>query len=59
MDRARRLSSFRSEIMEQAERQQRDDDFYSAVRALRERKERERKEAEAKSQGTVPPDRKE
>lgn len=59
MDRARRLSSFRSEIMEQAERQQRDDDFYSAVRALRERKERERKEAEAKAQGTVPPDRNE
>lgn len=59
MDRARRLSSFRSEIMEQAERQQRDDDFYSAVKALRERKEKERKEAEAKAQGTVPPDRKE
>jgi len=59
MDRARRLSSFRSEIIEQAERRQRDDDFYSAVRALRERKEKERREAEARAAGTVPPDREE
>ncbi|MFZ9898568.1 MAG: hypothetical protein ACO3F5_03930 [Gemmatimonadaceae bacterium] len=52
MERARRLSSMRSEIMEQAERRARDDDFYAAVRALRERKERERREAEAARRGS-------
>ena len=59
IERARRLSSMRTEIMEQADRQARDDDFYAAVRALRERKERERKEAaEAKKKAEVPtPDR--
>ena len=54
IERARRLSSMRSEIMEQAERAARDDDFYAAVRALRERKERERREAAAKQQ-VLPP----
>ena len=57
MERARRLSSMRSEIMEQAERAQRDDDFYAAVRALRERKERERREAEKKKAEVVQPAR--
>jgi len=55
MERARRLSSMRSEIMEQAERRARDDDFYAAVRALRERKERERREAEAARRGSASP----
>lgn len=55
MERARRLSSMRSEIMEQAERRARDDDFYAAVRALRERKERERREAEAARRGASNP----
>ena len=55
MERARRLSSMRSEIMEQAERRARDDDFYAAVRALRERKERERREAEAARRGSSAP----
>jgi len=55
-ERARRLTAMRSEIIEQAERRQRDDDFYRAVKALRERKERERKEAEeARRKGTTPP----
>lgn len=56
MDRARRLNSMRSEIMEQAERRARDDDFYAAVRALRLRKEKERQDAQAAQQkSTVPP----
>lgn len=54
IERARRLSSMRSEIMEQAERAARDDDFYAAVRALRERKEKERREAAARQQGVQP-----
>lgn len=54
IERARKLSSMRSEIMEQAERAARDDDFYAAVRALRERKEKERKEAAARQQGVQP-----
>jgi len=54
IERARRLSSMRTEIMEQADRAARDDDFYAAVRALRERKERERKEAAARQQGVQP-----
>ncbi len=53
-ERARRLSSMRSEIMEQADRRQRDDDFYAAVRALRERKERERKAAEDAAKAATP-----
>jgi hypothetical protein len=48
IERARRLSSMRNEIIEQAERVQRDDEFHAAVRALRERKEKERAEAAAK-----------
>ncbi len=55
MERARRLTSMRSEIIEQAERRQRDDDFYRAVKALRERKERERKEAEEARRATTTP----
>jgi hypothetical protein len=55
MERARRLSSMRNEIMEQAERRARDDEFYAAVRALRERKERERREAEAARRATTTP----
>lgn len=54
LERARRMSSMRSEIMEQAERAARDDDFYAAVRALRLRKEKERRDAAARKQG-VPP----
>ncbi|MDH5235098.1 MAG: hypothetical protein OEW77_09055 [Gemmatimonadota bacterium] len=59
LERARRLSSMRSEIIEQAERRARDDDFYAAVKALRERKEREREEAAAKKAAdpVVPPAR--
>lgn len=58
LDRARRLSSMRSEIIEQAERRSRDDDFYAAVRALRERKEKERRDAEAqkKADVNIPPE---
>lgn len=55
LERARRLSSMRTEIMEQAERRARDDDFYAAVRALRERKEKERREAQQKDQQVTPP----
>ncbi len=51
IERARRLSSMRTEIMEQADRRARDDDFYAAVRALRLRKEKERAEAAARQQG--------
>ncbi len=47
-ERARRLSSMREEILDQASRMQREDEFRAAVRALRERKERERREAEEK-----------
>ena len=54
IERARKLSSMRSEIMEQAERAARDDDFYAAVRALRLRKEKERREAAARQQGVQP-----
>lgn len=46
MERARRLSSMRDEIIDQASRMQREDEFRDAVRALRERRERERREAE-------------
>ena len=55
LDRARRLSSMRNEIIAQAERRARDDDFYAAVRALRERKERERREAEAARRASTQP----
>ena len=48
LERALRLDAMRGEIMEQAARVARDDEFRAAVRALRERKERERREAEEK-----------
>lgn len=50
MERARRLDAMRAEIQTQAMRAMRDDEFYAAVRALRERKERERREAEQQRQ---------
>lgn len=53
MERARRLESMRAEIQSQALRAMREDQFYAAVRALRERKERERREAQAR--GEEPP----
>jgi hypothetical protein len=54
--RARFVNSMQSEMRRESERAQRDDDFYRAVKALRERKERERKEAEeARRAGTTPP----
>ncbi|MDA1081215.1 MAG: hypothetical protein O2973_05990 [Gemmatimonadetes bacterium] len=43
-DRDRRLSQIRGEIMQQAMRAARDEDFRNAVKALRERKEKEREE---------------
>ncbi len=52
-ERGLHLNMMRSEILFQAARQARDDEFRAAVRALRERKERERKEAEAKRPNTV------
>ncbi len=56
-ERALRLTSMRNEIIEQAERRARDDDFYAAVKALRERKEKERREAaeEKKAEAVIPP----
>jgi hypothetical protein len=53
MERAKRLETMRQEIQTQAARAMRDDEFYAAVRALRERKERERVEAER--QAELPP----
>jgi len=53
MERAKRLETMRAEIQTQAARAMRDDEFYAAVRALRERKERERREAER--QAELPP----
>ena len=44
LERDRRLTMMRGEIQAQAARAARDDDFYRAVKALRERKERERAE---------------
>ncbi len=58
LERGRRLMQVRNEIMAQADRRTRDDDFYAAVRALRERKERERREAQqAAEQAGKTPDR--
>lgn len=45
-ERLKRLESMREDIQRQSTRAMRDDEFYAAVRALRERKERERREAE-------------
>lgn len=53
--RARFMNSMRNEVRQGFEKGQRDDDFYRAVKALRERKERERREAEeARRAGTMP-----
>lgn len=57
VERAQRLESFRAEIQTQASRAMRDDAFYAAVRALRERKERERREAEEAAARQRNPDR--
>jgi hypothetical protein len=54
MERARRLDAMRNEIQLQAARSYRDDEFYAAVRALRERKERERREREEVLRGATP-----
>lgn len=53
IDRDRRLGQMRDEIIAQAMRAARDEDFQKAVQALRERKQRER--AEAKKTGEPPP----
>jgi hypothetical protein len=52
LERDRRLAQMRTEILEQAARAARDEDFQQAVRALRERKQRERDEQQA---GKKPP----
>lgn len=54
MERAKRLDAMRSEILEQAARQMRDDEFDRAVRALRERRDRERRESREASQRARP-----
>jgi hypothetical protein len=54
MERAKRLETMRAEIQTQAARAMRDDEFYAAVKALRERKERERREAEREAQQPPP-----
>ena len=54
MERARRLDAMRTEIQLQAARSYREDEFYAAVRALRERKERERREREEVLRGATP-----
>ncbi|MBA3854083.1 MAG: hypothetical protein C0503_06695 [Gemmatimonas sp.] len=46
-ERARRLDAMRSEIVQQAARQMRDDEFDQAVKALRERREKERQATRA------------
>ena len=55
MERARRLDAMRNEIQLQAARSYREDEFYAAVRALRERKEKERREREAVLRNAPPP----
>lgn len=58
VERAQRLDQMRREIQTQASRSVRDEEFYAAVRALRERKERERREAEQQRQRVAdPPER--
>lgn len=54
MERNRRLAEMRTEIMEQAIRAARDEDFRAAVKALRERKEKER-EDKKKAEAIKPP----
>jgi hypothetical protein len=57
MEREKRLSMMRAEILEQVQRGMNEQEFREAVKNIRERKERERaREAEArKSRGTDPP----
>lgn len=50
---ARRMNAFRTEILEQAARSARDEDFNAAVKELRERKTKERAE-KAKENATIP-----
>lgn len=54
MERAKRLDAMRGEILEQAARQMRDDEFDRAVQALRERRDRERRETRAATQRARP-----
>lgn len=56
-ERARRLDAMRSEIVQQAARQMRDDEFDLAVKALRERREKERQAMRAAqdAQRNAPP----
>lgn len=57
-ERARRLDAMRSEIVQQAARQMRDDEFDRAVKALRERREKERaatRAAEEAQRNRTPP----
>ncbi len=54
MERAKRLDAMRSEIIQQAARQMRDDEFDRAVQALRERRDRERRETRNATQPTRP-----
>ncbi len=60
MEREKRLSMMRAEILEQAQRGMNEQEFRDAVKSIRERKERERaREAEAKKAGeseTQPPE---
>lgn len=55
VERDRRLTQMRGEIVEQAQRAARDEDFKQAVKALRERKEREREEQKKADQPPKPP----
>ena len=54
VERDRRLAEMRTEIMEQAQRAARDEDFNAAVKALRERKEKEREEKKKADQNKPP-----
>lgn len=57
-ERARRLDAMRSEIIQQAARQMRDDEFDQAVKALRERREKERAATKAAQEASrTPPGR--
>lgn len=54
-ERARRLDAMRSEIVQQAARQMRDDEFDRAVKALRERREKERAATRAAQEASRTP----
>lgn len=54
MERAKRLDAMRSEIIEQAARQMRDDEFDRAVDALRQRRDRERRATREATQRARP-----